>query len=121
VYISILRIKSREVIYEYFIFDVAEDELIVSTKEGSDGMFVEFDTLDDLVATHIDVIEDIAVHNCVDAVLLARSNTTDRTASLVNKLCFAGLYILENRIRIYIPSAYSAVIRTTDQSVALNV
>lgn len=84
-------------------------------------MLVEFDALDDLIAAHIDVIENVAVDNRVDTVLLPRSNTTHRTTSLVNELCFTWLYVLNHRIRVYVPGTDSTIVRTTDQRITLHV
>ena len=53
-------------------------------------MLIEFDALDDLIGLHVDVVEDVAVDDCVDAAILSRADAAHRPAGFVNKLSLTG-------------------------------
>jgi len=72
-YSWILWAECLEVIYEYFVIDVAENKLTILTEETTDRMFVKFDTFCYLIWSQIDMVEYVAGYDSIDSMVLSRA------------------------------------------------
>jgi len=84
-------------------------------------VLIEFDALDDLIGLHVDVVEDVAVDDCVDAAILSRADAAHRPAGFVNKLRLTGWNSIKETVRVDFPCSDSAVVWTADQNVVDHV
>lgn len=88
-FIWIFRVEGVQIVDEYLILDISEDELVFKAEEGRNRMLVEFDTFDDLVGLSIDMVEDVPADDCVDSLVLSSSNAVDRPTCFVHCFGFA--------------------------------
>lgn len=90
-YLWCFRVEQIEVIDEYFVLDVSEDQLVFEAEEGTDGVLIEFDALHDLIGPYIYLIEDISADDGVDGLVLSSPDGIHSTTHLVNGLRLAIL------------------------------
>ena len=63
-------------------------------EEGSYGVLLEFDALDYLISSRVDLIENAAAYDGIDGLVFALANGVDGPAGLEHRLGLARLLML---------------------------
>ena len=92
-YLWCLRVKILQIIDQDFVLDITKNKLLVLVVEACDRMLVELDALDDGVGLCVYLVENVPIHNCLNAQITPDSQWMHRTWCLVNGYIVSSLEI----------------------------